>query len=59
MKPVNYYCPICRQSNRLPNLKGAFHIISENTCQCNGCNAIFPKSKFYKKVIHNATLYAE
>ena len=59
MKPVNYYCPVCRQSNKIPNLKGKFYITFDNMCQCNCCNSIFDKSKFYKKIIHNAMLYTE
>jgi hypothetical protein len=47
-KPVNYDCPICKETKRLPNLLGKFFIINEKECQCNGCNTIFPKSKFYK-----------
>lgn len=46
--PVNYDCPVCKETKRLPNLLGKFFIINEKECQCNGCNSIFPKSKFYK-----------
>lgn len=47
-QPVNSNCPVCKQTNRLPNLLGKFYIINEKECRCNGCNTIFQKSKFYK-----------
>jgi hypothetical protein len=59
MKAVNYNCPVCKQSGKLPNIAGKFYIISNNMCKCNGCNSIFEKTKFYKSVIHNAKLYDE
>jgi hypothetical protein len=59
MKPVNYNCPTCKQTGRLPNAAGKFHIISNYMCKCNGCNSTFDKSKFYTAVIHNAKLYNE
>ena len=48
---VNYYCPECKKTNRVPNMAGRFFIINETQCQCNGCNTIFPKTQFYKKII--------
>jgi hypothetical protein len=48
MEPVNYNCPTCMKSDKLPNIAGRFHIINKTECQCNGCNTIYPKSKFYK-----------
>lgn len=45
---VNYECPICMKSNKLPNIAGKFFIINESQCQCNGCNSIYPKNQFYK-----------
>jgi hypothetical protein len=57
MKPVNYNCPTCRQSGRIPNIAGKFYIISNFMCKCNGCNSIFEKNKYYKAVINNAKLY--
>ena len=48
--PVNYNCPTCMKTNRLPNIAGRFHIINETECQCNGCNSVFPKEKYYKNV---------
>ena len=47
-KPVNYNCPVCKETKRMPNLLGKFYIINEKECRCNGCNTIFQKSKFYK-----------
>jgi hypothetical protein len=46
-KPVNYRCPVCIKKND-PNLLGAFFIINDKECQCNGCNTIFLTSQFYK-----------
>ena len=57
--PVNYGCPKCKESGKLPNIAGRFHIISETECQCNGCKTIYPKSQFYKVVVENATLVHE
>ena len=49
MNPVNYNCPKCMEGKKkLPNLAGRFFIINDIECQCNGCNTIYPKNKFYK-----------
>ena len=45
---VNYDCPTCRKSNKLPNIGGRFFIINESQCQCNGCKTVYPKEQFYK-----------
>lgn len=53
---INYYdndhvianCPICKEIKKVPNLMGRFYIISETEYKCNGCNTIFPITKFYK-----------
>ena len=45
---VNYDCPVCMSSGRLPNAAGRFFIINQTQCQCNGCNSIYEKSRFYK-----------
>ena len=58
-KPVNYGCPKCKESGKLPNIAGRFHIVSESECQCNGCKTIYPKSQFYKTVVENETLVHE
>ena len=52
--PVNYDCPVCMNSNKLPNIAGRFFLISETECQCNGCKTTFEKSRFYKKYPLNA-----
>jgi hypothetical protein len=47
--PVNYDCPICmKEEKKIPNLAGRFFIINDSECQCNGCNTIYPKNKYYK-----------
>lgn len=48
IKPVNYNCPICMKTNKLPNIAGRFYIINENECQCNGCDRKFKKNIIYK-----------
>jgi len=52
IQPVNYYCPKCMEEGKynIPNIAGRFHIINESQCQCNGCNTIYPKNQFYKKI---------
>ena len=52
--PVNYNCPVCMSSNKLPNIAGRFFLINETECQCNGCNTVFDKKHFYKKQLVNA-----
>jgi len=47
---VNYNCPECQKTGKLPNLAGRFFIIDDNQCQCNGCGTKYPKSQFYKTV---------
>ena len=55
--PVNYNCPKCmEEENKIPNLAGRFFIINETECQCNGCNTVYPKEKFYKIVVNDAKL---
>ncbi len=48
--PVNYHCPVCMKSKKLPNIAGRFFIINKLECQCNGCNKIFPKTQFYRSI---------
>jgi hypothetical protein len=48
LNPVNYDCPVCQASNKIPNMAGRFAIINETKCQCNGCLTIFDKKQFYK-----------
>jgi hypothetical protein len=47
--PVNYNCPQCKTSGKVPNMAGKFFIINDTECQCNGCNTIFQKKQFYVK----------
>ena len=53
--PVNYDCPVCQNSGKLPNIAGKFFIISSTECKCNGCNTVFEKSRFFKQVIFDAS----
>jgi len=46
--PVNVKCPVCKETNKVPNLTGRFFIINDEQCQCNGCNTVFPRKQFYK-----------
>lgn len=50
LEPVNYYCPNCKESGKIPNIAGRFHIISLTHCKCNGCENIFEKKDFYKSI---------
>jgi hypothetical protein len=54
LNPVNYSCPVCRTSGKLPNIAGRFFLINETECQCNGCNTKFNKRLFYKPHSMNA-----
>ena len=47
--PVNYNCPECKKSGKLPNIAGKFFVINEDQCKCNGCNKVFEKSEIYIK----------
>jgi hypothetical protein len=44
---VNYNCPVCRKSGKLPNIAGRFFIINETECQCNGCDTIYKKELYF------------
>jgi hypothetical protein len=46
--PVNYDCPVCQSSGKLPNSAGRFFIINDTQCQCNGCKTVFNKEQFFK-----------
>lgn len=48
----NYNCPVCKATNKIPNLAGRFFLINESQCQCNACNTIFEKRQFYAKPVH-------
>ena len=51
--PVNYDCPVCMASNKLPNAGGRFFLINESECQCNGCNTKFDRTVYYKSYTTN------
>lgn len=44
---VNYHCPVCKNTNKSPNLLGKFVSINENHFKCAGCNNIFNKKSIY------------
>ncbi len=50
--PVNYSCPVCSKSKKIPNAGGRFFLINDKECQCNGCKTIFDKTLFYNKINH-------
>lgn len=52
--PVNYDCPVCQSTGKLPNMAGRFFIINLTQCKCNGCSTVFEKSRFYKPVVFDA-----
>jgi hypothetical protein len=44
-------------SGKLPNAAGRFFIVSLTECKCNGCNTVYPKSKFYKTFVPDVKHY--
>ena len=52
--PVNYNCPKCKQIGKTPNMGGKFFLINEYECKCNGCDSVYPKEQFYKRVVTNS-----
>ena len=44
---VNYHCPVCKNTNKLPNLVGRFFQINEEQFKCTGCHSIFNKNIIY------------
>jgi hypothetical protein len=54
LNPVNYRCPVCMSTGKTPNLAGRFFLIDEKNCQCNGCDSIFDKRRFYKPGFESA-----
>lgn len=50
---VNYNCPICKSTNKSPNLVGRFFPINEQQFKCNGCNSIFNKDIIYSLSMNN------
>ena len=55
--PVNYNCPICKSSGKIPNAGGRFFIINDTECKCNGCNTIFEKSSYFTQIKDNSEDY--
>lgn len=50
LNPVNYHCPVCKSSGKLPNAGGRFFLINDRQCQCNGCQTLFKKYQFYQEI---------
>lgn len=48
VSPVNYDCPTCQSTGKLPNIAGKFFIINDTECQCNGCKSVYLKSTYFK-----------
>ena len=44
---VNYDCPVCKNTNKPPNLVGKFVLINEEQFKCTGCNNTFNKNSIY------------
>ena len=44
---VNYDCPVCKNTGKLPNLVGKFFQINEEQFKCSGCNNVFDKNMIY------------
>jgi len=44
---VNYHCPVCKSSGKIPNLVGKFIEINKEHFKCNGCNNLFNKKSIY------------
>ena len=44
---VNYDCPVCKNTGKLPNLVGIFFQINEEHFKCSGCNNIFNKNSIH------------
>ena len=41
---VNYDCPVCKNTGKLPNLVGHFILINKYQYKCSGCNSLFNKN---------------
>lgn len=44
---VNYNCPVCKKTNKAPNLVGKFILINDNQFECSGCCSIFNENSIY------------
>ena len=56
---VNYYCPVCKNSNKVPNLVGKFILINDYQYKCSGCNSIFNKNSIYSLSMKNEPITLE
>lgn len=55
----NYYCKICRQTDKTPNVLGRFiHKRDTNTIFCTGCKNEFTREEL-AKVATQEVLYVE
>jgi hypothetical protein len=44
---VNYDCPVCKKTNRPPNLAGKFVLINDYQYKCSGCSTLFNKNTIF------------
>lgn len=49
---VNYHCPVCKSSNKIPNLVGKFILVNEHNFKCNGCNHTFNANIIHSSFIN-------
>ena len=56
---VNYDCPLCKKSGKVPNLVGKFELINDQYFKCNGCNSIFNKNVIYQLSKNNEKITLE
>ena len=56
---VNYHCPVCKKTNKPPNLVGKFVLINDLHFQCSGCNALFNKSSIISFYSYKEPITAE
>ena len=56
---VNYDCPVCKKSGKVPNLVGKFILINESQFKCTGCNSIFNKNNIYQLSRNNEKITLE
>lgn len=44
----NYYCKVCKQTDKLPNILGKFVIMEDGRMSCTGCKNEFTKEESSK-----------
>lgn len=54
----NYYCKICRNTDKIPNILGRFIIQNDKRILCTGCNNLFTEKELASVAINNF-VYAE